>query len=308
MSTATISEKKRAANRANARKSTGPRTPEGKARASLNAISHGLFCKDLVLPGESRETFDLLRRLWISSLNPQDTAELWLVDRIVAANWKLRRLQESESLFHHADKNDVLQLEDLEEKLQEMHQRDPHSERPLTPDDLRQVPSAAILCVQLNAEDKARRFERMSKYEQRLEQSVHRAMRQLRQLRKDREKEEELPRSPFLDDELEIEEEEEKKDMGEPPMPQSQSTEDQNDENEPTADREDASGKAGATSDRDANKNKITQPCAGRSSAPPSLRAGPACAGMGSQFGRDPGRSSISQDTPTPSRGPAIRP
>src|SRR5437588_823079 len=86
---------KPSANRANARKSTGPRTAEGKARASLNAISHGLFCKDLVLPGESQEVLKLLRRLWISSLNPQDIAEMWLVDRIVAANWKLRRLQES---------------------------------------------------------------------------------------------------------------------------------------------------------------------------------------------------------------------
>ena len=63
MTTATMSEKKLAANRANARKSTGPRTPEGKARASLNAISHGLFCKDLVLPGESQEVLKLLRRL-----------------------------------------------------------------------------------------------------------------------------------------------------------------------------------------------------------------------------------------------------
>src|SRR5947207_5336686 len=150
MSTATISEKKRAANRANARKSTGPRTAEGKSRASLNAITHGLFCKELVLPGESQEVFALLRRLWISSLNPQDIAELWLVDRIVAANWKLRRLQESEALFHHADKNDLLKLDDLEENLEEMYKRAPREGRPLTPEDLGQVPSAAILCMQLN--------------------------------------------------------------------------------------------------------------------------------------------------------------
>src|SRR5437762_11917657 len=202
MTTATMSEKKLSANRANARKSTGPRTAEGKARASLNAISHGLFCKDLVLPGESQEVLELLRRLWISSLNPQDIAEMWLVDRIVNANWKLRRLQESEMHFHHSDKSDVLQLEDLEEKLSEMHERDPRAGRALTPEDLKQVSSAAILCIQLNDEEKGKRFERMSKYEQRLEQSVHRALRQLRQLRKDREKEEELPRSPFLDDAL----------------------------------------------------------------------------------------------------------
>src|SRR5436190_3386864 len=150
MSTATISEKKRAANRANACKSTGPRTPEGKSRASLNAITHGLFCKELVLPGESQEVFALMRRLWISSLNPQDIAELWLVDRIVAANWKLRRLQESEALFHRSDKSDVLRLKEMEENLDEMYKRNPQAERPLMPENLRQVPSAAILCMQLN--------------------------------------------------------------------------------------------------------------------------------------------------------------
>ena len=37
-----VSEKKRAANRANARASTGPRTPAGKARVARNARRHGL--------------------------------------------------------------------------------------------------------------------------------------------------------------------------------------------------------------------------------------------------------------------------
>ena len=261
MTTATMSEKKLAANRANARKSTGPRTAEGKARASLNAISHGLFCKDLVLPGESQEVLKVLRRLWITSLNPQDIAEMWLVDRIVNANWKLRRLQESEMHFHHADKSDVLQLEDLEEKLSEMHERDPRAGRALTPEDLKQVSSAAILCIQLNDEEKGKRFDRMSKHEQRLEQSVHRALRQLRQLRKDREKEEELPRSPFLDGEIEIEEEA-KEDVGEAPTPRS---EHQNGENEPTAEREHASGEGKST--KSSAVARAARPCCAFSGA-----------------------------------------
>src|SRR5690349_8436328 len=36
------SEKQIAANRRNARRSTGPRTPAGKVRAALNALTHGL--------------------------------------------------------------------------------------------------------------------------------------------------------------------------------------------------------------------------------------------------------------------------
>src|SRR5687767_2004550 len=45
-------ERKVEANRRNARLSTGPRTPEGKARSSGNARSHGLFSKVAVLPDE----------------------------------------------------------------------------------------------------------------------------------------------------------------------------------------------------------------------------------------------------------------
>ena len=37
-----ISQKRLDANRRNAQKSTGPRTPEGKAKASANATTHGL--------------------------------------------------------------------------------------------------------------------------------------------------------------------------------------------------------------------------------------------------------------------------
>ena len=45
------SERKIAANRKNARKSTGPQTGEGKARASRNAMRHGLDAAKLVQPG-----------------------------------------------------------------------------------------------------------------------------------------------------------------------------------------------------------------------------------------------------------------
>jgi hypothetical protein len=41
-----------AANRANAQKSTGPRTAEGKAASRLNALKHGLDAESLIIPGE----------------------------------------------------------------------------------------------------------------------------------------------------------------------------------------------------------------------------------------------------------------
>ncbi|HWE39743.1 MAG TPA: hypothetical protein VG406_24550, partial [Isosphaeraceae bacterium] len=55
--TTTLSAAQLAARRANAKLSTGPRTPEGKAIAAMNAVSHGLCANTAVLPGESVEEF-----------------------------------------------------------------------------------------------------------------------------------------------------------------------------------------------------------------------------------------------------------
>ena len=44
-----VSKASLAANRRNARKSTGPKTPEGKARARQNALKHGLLAREVVV-------------------------------------------------------------------------------------------------------------------------------------------------------------------------------------------------------------------------------------------------------------------
>ena len=44
-----VSPRKRLANRRNAKKSTGPKTPEGKRRSGRNAVKHGLLSRDLVV-------------------------------------------------------------------------------------------------------------------------------------------------------------------------------------------------------------------------------------------------------------------
>src|SRR5579862_5660428 len=46
-----------AANRANAQKSTGPRTEEGKAKSCLNHLSHGFASSATVMPGEDPQEF-----------------------------------------------------------------------------------------------------------------------------------------------------------------------------------------------------------------------------------------------------------
>ena len=46
--------------RANGKKSHGPRTPEGKARCSLNGFKHGLRPGRVVIPGESLDIYNTL--------------------------------------------------------------------------------------------------------------------------------------------------------------------------------------------------------------------------------------------------------
>ena len=61
------SEKQAEANRCNALNSTGPKTPEGKAAVSHNALRHGLLSRDILLPGEDEATLrELGEHLWTS--------------------------------------------------------------------------------------------------------------------------------------------------------------------------------------------------------------------------------------------------
>ena len=93
------------ANRRNAKRSTGPRTPEGKARSSQNASKHGLFARDTVLPDENPEEFlDLIGTLE-QELNAIGGFERRLVRHIADAEWRIRRIVRLESGFltHHLE-------------------------------------------------------------------------------------------------------------------------------------------------------------------------------------------------------------
>ena len=86
------SEKQVRANRRNAQKSTGPKTPEGKAAVRLNAAKHGLLSKETLLPGEDEAALEELAERLRAELRPAGELEALLVERIVAAHWRLSRL------------------------------------------------------------------------------------------------------------------------------------------------------------------------------------------------------------------------
>ena len=94
---AAISEAKLAANRGNAQLSTGPKTPEGKARAAQNALKHGLTSRSLiVLPGQEEE-FAALEASLRAEVQPATTLEHLLFDQLLHAAWNLRRIRRLEA-------------------------------------------------------------------------------------------------------------------------------------------------------------------------------------------------------------------
>jgi hypothetical protein len=101
-------ERQAEANRLNAMKSTGPRTPAGKAAVALNGIKHGLLSREVLVKGESEvDLVDFGKRLR-AQLAPVGELELLLVDRIVSTAWRLRRLVAVETmLFNREDKPDA---------------------------------------------------------------------------------------------------------------------------------------------------------------------------------------------------------
>lgn len=86
-----------AANRANARKSTGPKTDAGKAVAARNATRHAILQRTVVATRhEDADALDALRESFAEELAPQGPLEAALVARIVDALWRLRRVQAAE--------------------------------------------------------------------------------------------------------------------------------------------------------------------------------------------------------------------
>ena len=78
--------------RRNGALSNGPKTPEGKAISSINALRHGLAAQTLVLCNESRDRFDMLREAYIEEFQPETPAEQDAVEEMIAAKWRQRRI------------------------------------------------------------------------------------------------------------------------------------------------------------------------------------------------------------------------
>ena len=108
MSTSTI---QLAANRENAQHSTGPRTPQGKQRSSLNATRHGLTSQVVVLPHEDMQAYLAFHQEALKLWAPRGVLEQRLVQRLVDTEWRVNRCPSLEHGLFAAGPNQPLEID-----------------------------------------------------------------------------------------------------------------------------------------------------------------------------------------------------
>lgn len=84
--------KRYATNRLNAQNSTGPRTPEGKQRSAMNALSHGLTALSPVLPTEDRAAYDRHVQEFLDEYKPKGPTETHLTRDLADTAWRMNRI------------------------------------------------------------------------------------------------------------------------------------------------------------------------------------------------------------------------
>jgi len=72
---------------AKSNKSTGPRTDEGKAASSKNALRHGLASGAILIPGEDPAQFQTLEQALFDQHQPVNATEILLVADMAKHHW-----------------------------------------------------------------------------------------------------------------------------------------------------------------------------------------------------------------------------
>jgi hypothetical protein len=97
-------ERQTEANKLNAQKSTGPKTPEGKAKSSTNRLSWGFASNTIIIPGEDPDEFRGLVEDFIAEHQPVCVTEQVLVEKMAQQQWlSLRALRlQGEAFIYQA--------------------------------------------------------------------------------------------------------------------------------------------------------------------------------------------------------------
>ncbi len=163
-------------NIANAQHSTGPKTPAGKKKSSLNALRHGLTGQIVVMPAEDLEAYQSHLQSFADECDPQGAIEANLVQALADASWRLNRAAALEA--------NLLTLAAVR--------------HPLILDDApSQIQHALAIAAALESQTKA--LANLSIHTQRLSRQIERTAAQLRELQETRRAREKAELESLLD-------------------------------------------------------------------------------------------------------------
>jgi hypothetical protein len=164
------------ANRANSLLSTGPQTPDGKQRSSLNALRHGLTGQLVVMPTEDLQAYQRHLASFTGEYHPKGATEAHLVQALADTSWRLNR---------------VAALEANLLTLGAARQPNPFTDAP------DQIQDAMAVAASLESQAKA--LANLSMHSQRLSRQFERTLALLRDLQESRRNKEEHDLEDVLD-------------------------------------------------------------------------------------------------------------
>jgi len=85
------------ANRLNAQKSTGPRSPDGKAAVRMNALKSGIDAQSTIIRGENPADLETLTNEYLAAHAPVTPQERFYVDILIRGDWQMRRLTRADA-------------------------------------------------------------------------------------------------------------------------------------------------------------------------------------------------------------------
>jgi len=150
------------ANRRNAQRSTGPRTPEGRAAVRLNGVQHGLSAKTIALRGESAEDFQALLDSLEAEFQPSTPMQEAVVQDIAVSTWRLRRHHHVEGAYQH------MRLEDL---------------RPIQEEYRPGLDDHGKLAYMVNSQETAQTMGNLARYESHIRRSLEKSLQILDRLK-----------------------------------------------------------------------------------------------------------------------------
>jgi len=142
---------------------TGPTTPEGKTRSSMNAVKLNLTGRTVLLPSDSQPDFEKHINDFLNTYRPANVNELELVRIVAEGYWRLRRIRSTEEAIYalgHAGPEC-----DFESPTPEIH---------------------AVLSDAVTFHQRVKTLGNLTLYEQRIQRGVEKATKELKTVQQER--------------------------------------------------------------------------------------------------------------------------